>query len=136
MAENAVEELFSGNADHYAAAPFTRNTEAEVDFILAAFALPPESAILDMGCGTGRHSVALARRGYRMTGVDIAAGMLAEARQAAARGGQSQALGADCDIDGGHAFAPCPMGETAGRSRRSRPTVSWASGPAPGPGRP
>jgi SAM-dependent methyltransferase len=58
-----------------------------VDFIVATFALPGGSAILDMGCGTGRHAVALAQRGYRVTGVDIAAGMLAQARKAAEAAG-------------------------------------------------
>jgi SAM-dependent methyltransferase len=83
MIGNAAAELFSHNARQYNEAAFTRNTEAEVDFILTAFALPVGSAILDMGCGTGRHAVALARRGYRVTGVDIATGMLAQARAAA-----------------------------------------------------
>jgi SAM-dependent methyltransferase len=36
-----------------------------------------------MGCGTGRHAIALARRGYRVTGVDFASGMLVQARKAA-----------------------------------------------------
>jgi cyclopropane fatty-acyl-phospholipid synthase-like methyltransferase len=40
-----------------------------------------------MGCGTGRHSVELARRGYRMTGVDQSSGMLAEAEKAAQAAG-------------------------------------------------
>ena len=34
-------------------------------------------------CGTGRHSVELAQRGFRVTGVDISAEMLAEARKSA-----------------------------------------------------
>src|SRR5204862_7350072 len=33
-----------------------------------------------LGCGTGRHAVAIARRGLRVVGVDLAAGMLARAR--------------------------------------------------------
>ncbi len=82
-ATNQARQLFSATADAYKEKDFTRNTTSEVDFILAEFALPPESRILDMGCGTGRHAVELARRGYHVVGVDIAAGMLAEARKAA-----------------------------------------------------
>lgn len=82
-AMNQAEELFSESAAHYGENVFTRNTAAEVDFILAECGLPVGSRILDMGCGTGRHAVELARRGYLVTGVDIAAGMLKEARKAA-----------------------------------------------------
>ena len=44
----------------------------------------PGQAILDVGCGTGRHSIELARRGYIVTGLDVSAGMLREARKHAA----------------------------------------------------
>ncbi len=59
---------------------FTKNTLAEVDFLLEELAPPAGGWILDVGCGTGRHSLELARRGYRVTGVDISEGMLAQAR--------------------------------------------------------
>jgi SAM-dependent methyltransferase len=36
--------------------------------------------VLDLGCGTGQHAIRLARRGYRVTGVDRSASMLAIAR--------------------------------------------------------
>ncbi len=41
--------------------------------------------VLELGCGTGRATLALARAGHEVTGVDFSAGMLAVARQKAAR---------------------------------------------------
>jgi malonyl-CoA O-methyltransferase len=38
-------------------------------------------SVLDLGCGTGRHSVWLASRGAAVTAVDFSEGMLAEARR-------------------------------------------------------
>jgi SAM-dependent methyltransferase len=43
-------------------------------------------AILDLCCGPGRHSVALARRGYALTAVDKTAPLLQEARSRAEAG--------------------------------------------------
>ncbi len=79
--------FFDGHAPVYMQNVFTRNTLAEVDFLIEEMKLPAGSRILDIGCGTGRHSVELARRGYRMTGVDLSAGMLAEAAKAAQAAG-------------------------------------------------
>ena len=52
---------------------FTKGTVQEVDFLVQLMDLPPNSRILDIGCGTGRHSLELARRGFRTLGVDISA---------------------------------------------------------------
>jgi SAM-dependent methyltransferase len=41
---------------------------------------PPPAKVVDLGCGTGRHVVHLARRGYEVTGVDLSEHMLAQAR--------------------------------------------------------
>ena len=80
---NEWEEFFDGHAAVYMDNSFTKNTLEEVEFVLEELSLPPGNSILDVGCGTGRHAVELARRGYQVTGVDISAGMLAEAEKAA-----------------------------------------------------
>jgi D-alanine-D-alanine ligase len=47
------------------------NTRREADFIIAAAAIQPHSAILDLCCGQGRHCLELARRGFKnVSGVD------------------------------------------------------------------
>jgi SAM-dependent methyltransferase len=46
-------------------------------------------AILDVACGAGRHSIALARRGYEVTGVDLSTTFLDEARRRSAAEGLS-----------------------------------------------
>ncbi len=48
--------------------------------------------VLDLGCGTGRMTVELARRGYDMTGVDISVEMLDIARQEAEAAGYSSRI--------------------------------------------
>lgn len=53
--------------------------------ILVRRYFPPASTILDIGCGTGRTSIPLARMGYGVTGIDISARMLAGARARARR---------------------------------------------------
>jgi len=80
-------QFFDRHAIEYMDNVFTGNTLAEVDFLLALMPVQPGDRLLDIGCGTGRHSLELARRGYRMTGVDISAGMLAQAQEAAAAEG-------------------------------------------------
>jgi len=40
--------------------------------------------ILDLGCGDGRHALELARRGFRVTGLDLSADLLNRARSRAA----------------------------------------------------
>ncbi len=79
--------FFNDHAPHYEENCFTKNTQAEVDFLVDVLGLEPGMTPLDVGCGTGRHSIELARRGYRPTGIDMSAGMLAEARRNAGEAG-------------------------------------------------
>lgn len=66
-------------------------TRQELDFLLGFFvgelSLPAHAQLLDVGCGFGRHSVELARRGYRVTGIDPSGALIDAAREAAAQAG-------------------------------------------------
>jgi len=82
-AENEWITFFRHHAPEYMNNPFTGNTVREVEFVLEELMVPAEARILDIGCGTGRHSIELERKGMRMTGVDISPEMLEEARKQA-----------------------------------------------------
>ena len=64
-------------------------TAQEIDFIESQLNVDPQARILDVGCGFGRHSVELARRGYEVSGIDPSAAMLSDARIRAAEAGVS-----------------------------------------------
>jgi len=81
------ERFFDSHAPVYMHNVFTKNTLREVDFLLEELALQPGSSILDVGCGTGRHSIELAKRGYAVTGLDLSAEMLAQAEEGAKAAG-------------------------------------------------
>jgi len=53
----------------------------EVQRMVSWLQLPPGAEILDLCCGMGRHSLALADSGYRVTGVDLSEVLLEEARR-------------------------------------------------------
>lgn len=56
--------------------------EAEAPKIAAALALAPGARVVDLGCGNGRHVLALARLGYEVTGVDFSPALLQQASAA------------------------------------------------------
>lgn len=83
MNKNNWESFFDAHAPQYMNNGFTKNTVSEVEFVTEELKLSEGSSILDVGCGTGRHSIELAKHGYKVTGVDISSGMLLEAQKMA-----------------------------------------------------
>ncbi|MCK4407313.1 MAG: methyltransferase domain-containing protein [Bacteroidales bacterium] len=73
------EELFKDYADKYDQESFTKGTIGEVDFIENELNYDKAKKILDIGCGTGRHSIELAKRGYKVTGFDLSESLLNKA---------------------------------------------------------
>lgn len=75
--------------------PWESDTAALTSQITSLLALeearrePPYGPALDLGCGTGRWSVELARRGWRVVGVDVVPKAVRAARQ------RAQAAGVD-----------------------------------------
>ncbi|MDD3117573.1 MAG: class I SAM-dependent methyltransferase [Victivallales bacterium] len=86
---NTWQQFYDFNAPHYEEECFTTNTAAEIEFLIREMPLHPGMKVLDLGCGTGRHAVALAERGMTVTGLDISSGQLAEAGKKAAQAGVS-----------------------------------------------
>jgi 2-polyprenyl-3-methyl-5-hydroxy-6-metoxy-1,4-benzoquinol methylase len=84
MNKQWYESLFENYANTYEKEDFTKGTLQEVDFIEKEISFDHSKLILDVGCGTGRHSVELARRGYKVTGFDLSDDQLTKAHENAA----------------------------------------------------
>ena len=61
------------------------HTRREITFLEQYGVLAPGRCILDLACGGGRHSLAMARRGAVVTGIDLGPTAIAAARRRAAR---------------------------------------------------
>ena len=83
------EEFFENYAEQYEKEVFVKGTTGEVDFIEKEIGQNKNCRILDIGCGTGRHAIELAQRGYNVTGIDLSEAQLAKARAKAASAGVS-----------------------------------------------
>lgn len=81
---SAVSPVFSrAYADQYDVLYQEKDYESECTMIEEAFrrySRLPVKSILDLGCGTGNHAIPMARKGYKVTGVDRSQQMLDRAR--------------------------------------------------------
>ncbi len=95
MTDDGPDHWFEPLADHLGAAylrySFTRGTRNEVEFLVDQLELGPGSRVLDVGCGPGRHALALAERGIEIVGVDISQRFVDLARAEAASTGLDRA---------------------------------------------
>lgn len=73
-------KFFENYAESYEKEIFTAGTQGECDFIEQEIQFNKNLKILDIGCGTGRHSIELTKRGYNVTGIDLSESMLSKAR--------------------------------------------------------
>ena len=98
MTDAAEGHWFEGIADHlgtsYLRYSFTMGTANEVDFLVDELGLQPGMRVLDVGCGPGRHTYALAERGIAVHGVDIAQTFIDLARDRAPQGATFERLDA------------------------------------------
>ncbi|MDT3739479.1 MAG: class I SAM-dependent methyltransferase [Candidatus Kapabacteria bacterium] len=81
------ETLFENYGLMYDLEIFTQGTRGECDFIETEIGFNKQARILDIGCGTGRHSIELTKRGYKITGIDLSDSMLKRAKEKASQQG-------------------------------------------------
>jgi ubiquinone/menaquinone biosynthesis C-methylase UbiE len=77
------ESLFENYAKKYDNENFVSGTLGECDFLEKELKYNKEMKILDIGCGTGRHTIEMTKRGYDITGIDLSEGQLKRARSKA-----------------------------------------------------
>lgn len=77
------ESLFENYGEKYDKESFTQGTLGECDFIEIELKSDKGLRILDVGCGTGRHTIELTKRGYNITGIDLSEAQLTRARKKA-----------------------------------------------------
>ncbi|MFA6350567.1 MAG: class I SAM-dependent methyltransferase [Candidatus Omnitrophota bacterium] len=83
------ESLFENYAQKYDKECYVQGTLGECDFIEQELKYNKNVRILDVGCGTGRHSIELTKRGYNVTGVDLSGNQIKRAREKAQEAGMA-----------------------------------------------
>jgi predicted TPR repeat methyltransferase len=76
--DHALATAFDGQAAKFERSP-AQNDPAALERLVRAADLPPDSVVLDAGCGPGLVSEALLKGGLRVVGVDLSAEMIERA---------------------------------------------------------
>jgi len=77
-------QVFKNYAEYYDLIYKDKDYEKEAEFLESIFQQYSSNqinTILDLGCGTGEHAIALSRKGYQLTGVDASEVMLNKAKE-------------------------------------------------------
>ena len=77
------ESIFENFGKKYDNESFTQGTIGECDFIEKEINFDKKLKIIDIGCGTGRHSIELVKRGYHVMGIDLTSSLLKRAKEKA-----------------------------------------------------
>ena len=81
-----MRKVFGTYGEYYDIFYSDKDYEQECDFIQEIFkkySSSPVKSVLDVGCGTGGHSIPLACRGYNVTGIDASPVMIKKAKEKA-----------------------------------------------------
>jgi 2-polyprenyl-3-methyl-5-hydroxy-6-metoxy-1,4-benzoquinol methylase len=81
--EEIYDYIYIENSDWHDTQSYRENASIEVESIEKLFSLHAGSSILDIGCSTGRHSIALAKHGYKVTGIDLSEKLIDKAKNRA-----------------------------------------------------
>ena len=74
-----VANVFDEMGVYWAEIADKNQTERQIQFLKSH--LKPAGYVLDLACGSGRHSIALTAEGYTMVGLDVSLGLLKIAKQ-------------------------------------------------------
>ena len=77
------ELLFENYAHKYDKECFVQGTLGECDFIEEEIGRDKSLKVIDIGCGTGRHTIELTKRGYNVIGIDLSDSQLKWAKEKA-----------------------------------------------------
>lgn len=83
MGETPLYDAFSADYDRFV--NWEGRLSRDLPFLSEELQRVQAQRVLDVACGTGWHTIALARKGYEVVGVDISAGMIERARENGAR---------------------------------------------------